>query len=109
MQSLDVYLFRLSLGISRPLPSTWPSPYLHMTPASGHPLLKRSLHLTLFQNRRLQSALLGKLPPNQPSYRRLCLTTLYRLASIEGEWHEFESKREREKLRKKRKVEGHTQ
>ncbi|CAE6516579.1 unnamed protein product [Rhizoctonia solani] len=28
------------------------------------------------------------------------------LATIEGEWHEYESKREREKLRKKRKVEG---
>lgn len=31
------------------------------------------------------------------------------LASIEGEWHEYESKREREKLRKKRKVEGQPQ
>ncbi|CAE6505200.1 unnamed protein product [Rhizoctonia solani] len=31
------------------------------------------------------------------------------LATIEGEWHEFESKREREKLRKKRKVEGQQQ
>ncbi|KAG9127633.1 kinase subunit of RNA polymerase II carboxy-terminal domain kinase I [Ceratobasidium sp. 392] len=31
------------------------------------------------------------------------------LASIEGEWHEYESKREREKLRKKRKVENQQQ
>ncbi|QRV73102.1 Cdc2-related kinase, arginine/serine-rich [Ceratobasidium sp. AG-Ba] len=31
------------------------------------------------------------------------------LASIEGEWHEYESKREREKLRKKRKVESQQQ
>ncbi|ELU45463.1 CMGC/CDK/CRK7 protein kinase [Rhizoctonia solani AG-1 IA] len=31
------------------------------------------------------------------------------LATIEGEWHEYESKREREKLRKKRKVEGQHQ
>ncbi|CAE6412364.1 unnamed protein product [Rhizoctonia solani] len=31
------------------------------------------------------------------------------LATIEGEWHEYESKREREKLRKKRKVEGQQQ
>ena len=36
------------------------------------------------------------------------LNVLDRLAAVDGEWHELETKREKEKVRKRRKNEGST-